>query len=131
VLGTSSVLVLIVVSESASLCWILFTSLLEVLAPGSLKGELLKSITLSFLDLSEDDSEPVRIRLSCDRWQTIRPLFQLGKEKDDDTLSCRNEKAAFAMGKSCVIELCSIRPLLFNGEYIKANHKTVSLMQCN
>lgn len=64
VLVTSSVLVVIFVSELALSNRLFFTPVVDAFLSGGEKGELLREIMLSFLEPSDDDSMPDKIRLS-------------------------------------------------------------------
>lgn len=125
-LAISLVFLFDLLSELTLSCWSLITSVSDILGAVGEKGELLKLIIWSFLDPSEADPVPERIRLSWERWQIIRPLFHPEKLNNDDTLSCRNANAAFAIGESCVLGLLSVRPRLSTKEYyIIMKQKTI------
>lgn len=83
----------------------------DIPVPGTGRSEFTKVTMLAFFP-SMEGSECDKIRLSCDRPHTSRPLFHPGKVNDDDTLSLRNKSAAFATGNSFVVEPFSTSPRL-------------------
>lgn len=112
VLVMSSLLDFLLFLESVFSSWLLFTSAVDFFGSGGDKGEFMRGTRWSFLDSSEDVSRLDKIFLSWVCWQAILPLFHSGKLNDDEMLSCRNEYAAFAMGKYRESELSSILPRL-------------------
>lgn len=113
----SSSLVLKPISDFASLRSPLLISSVNFLDQGLGKGKSVIVTNISFIEPSTDGSEvDTRNRFSSDRWQTIRPLFHPGKEKDGEMLSLRKEYTALATGNSFamsfVMEVLSIYPRL-------------------
>lgn len=86
----------------------------DIPVPGTGRSEFTKVPMLGFFP-SVECSECDKIRLSCDRPHTSRPLFHPGKVNDDDTLSLRNESAALATGNSFVVAF-STSPRLDKGK---------------
>lgn len=101
------------------LCWSVSTSAVVYnWLPGSGKDELVIEINPSIGTSEERLGARDESRFSCDRWQTIRPLFHPEKLNDGDTLSFRKENTAFATGRFLVAKLFSISPRLINTQKI-------------